>query len=35
MFVGMPAALLLHEFGSQVWHALGVLDLRMAKRDRG
>ena len=23
MFVGMPAALLLHEFGSQVWHAFG------------
>ena len=23
MFVGMPAALMLHEFGSQVWHAFG------------
>jgi len=31
MFVGMPAALLAEHNRS----ALGVLDLRMAKRDRG
>jgi hypothetical protein len=24
MYVGMPAALMLHEFGSQVWHAFGT-----------
>jgi hypothetical protein len=24
MYVGMPADLMLHEFGSQVWHAFGT-----------